>query len=246
VAIWIIAIVLGVGTILTFFLMVFASKNPQLDPTAIQSSKESEYQTQLQAKTTEHQTKVDAQNAELSKTYSAELDQYRSRVAKFDPAGIGDLKTEDLKAGDGAEVTTDNGADYAMYYIGWQPDGTIFDSSFTEGSEVLKSPLSGSGSYITGWTEGVKGMKIGGVRELTIPSDKAYGSTGSGTEGQAGYIAPDTPLKFAVLAIPQPEEIAYPKGTLDLCKKAYASSAAQYGMTPVQFCQYYIGITSEE
>jgi hypothetical protein len=51
----------------------------------------------------------------------------------------------------------------------------------------------------------MKGMKIGGVRELTIPSDKAYGETGSGDN-----IPPNTPIRFIVMAIPLPATIEQP------------------------------------
>jgi hypothetical protein len=49
-------------------------------------------------------------------------------------------------------------------------------------------------------------MKIGGVREITLPSDKAYGEQGSGDS-----IPPNTPLKFIVMAIPLPEQIPQPE-----------------------------------
>ncbi len=247
ITIWIIAIAMAGGTLLGMFFMVFAAQNKELDPDGITQSQQQKALDELNVKLDEHQAKVDAQDAELSKTYFPILNEFRARVAAFEPAGIGDVKTEDLKTGDGAEITSENGADYAMYYIGWQPNGEIFDSSFNDDSEVLKSPLTGSGSYITGWNEGVIGMKIGGVREITIPADKAYGDTGSGCDesGENCSIAPNTPLKFVVLAIPAPDEIPYPKGTMAACEKAYASMAAQYGMTVTELCQM-SGFSNEE
>ena len=245
--IWIIAIALMVGTVAGAIFMIVATQNPKVDPNQIVQDQQQKLMDDFNAKTKVQQKKVDAQNAELSKTYYPILDGYRSRVAKFDSAGIGDVKTDDLKTGDGAEITADNGADYAMYYIGWQPNGTMFDSSFNDNSQMLKSPLAGSGQYISGWNEGVIGMKIGGIREITIPADKAYGTTGSGCDdkGQNCSIAPDTPLKFVVLAVPAPAAIAYPKGTEAACEKAYASQAAQYGMTAQQLCTMY-GYGNEE
>ena len=49
---------------------------------------------------------------------------------------------------------------------------------------------------INGWKEGVIGMKLGGVRELTIPAAKAYGSQSAGDK-----IPANAPLKFVVMAI---------------------------------------------
>lgn len=244
IVIWVIALALAVGTVAGFVAMMFGKNSDEI--TAEQQEK---YQAELTAKTDEHQKKVDAQNAELSKNYYPILNEFRARVSTFEPTGIGDVKTEDLRVGDGAEITAENGADYAMYYIGWKPDGAIFDSSFNENSEVLKSPLSGAGQYIAGWNEGVVGMKIGGVREITIPADKAYGADGSGCDEnkQNCQIAPDTPLKFVVFAVKTPDEIPYPKGTLAACEKAYVSAAAQYGATAAQLCEAYgISAANEE
>ncbi len=51
-------------------------------------------------------------------------------------------------------------------------------------------------SLIPGWAEGVIGMRVGGVREITIPSDLAYKDQGSGND-----IPPNTPIKFIVYVI---------------------------------------------
>ncbi|MDR0956095.1 MAG: FKBP-type peptidyl-prolyl cis-trans isomerase [Candidatus Nomurabacteria bacterium] len=244
-AIWIITIVMTVGTITTFVVAIIANQNPDANPNVIAQQAAQKYQDELQQRETDHTNKVNAQNAELSKTYYAKLKTYKSKVAAWDGKNINNLAKDDLATGDGAEITADNGAAYAMYYIGWEPDGTIFDSSFDGDSTTLKTPLSGSGSYIQGWSNGVIGMKIGGARQLTIPADQAYGDQGSGTKGQSGYIAPDTPLKFIVLAIPVPAAIKYPAGTMDLCKKAYAQAASQYGTSAQALCESQ-GFSDEE
>lgn len=77
---------------------------------------------------------------------------------------------EDIKIGDGYEVKP-GGAVVAHYHGTLKSDGTEFDSSFTRG-EPVAFPLTG---VIEGWQKGVPGMKIGGIRRLTIPARLAYG-----------------------------------------------------------------------
>ncbi|MNR39997.1 FKBP-type peptidyl-prolyl cis-trans isomerase [compost metagenome] len=56
-------------------------------------------------------------------------------------------------------------------------------------------------------------MKVGGVRELTIPADKAYGATAKSED-----IPANTPLKFIIMIIPTPETIAQPTPSEELMK----------------------------
>jgi FKBP-type peptidyl-prolyl cis-trans isomerase len=65
-----------------------------------------------------------------------------------------------------------------VHYTGWLEDGTLFDSSITRG-EPFSFTL-GTGGVIPGWEEGLLGMKAGGVRQLIIPPDLAYGESGAG------------------------------------------------------------------
>ena len=83
----------------------------------------------------------------------------------------------ELKVGDGA--LAESGKRVSVHYTGWLTDGTKFDSS-VDRNEPFTFEL-GSGAVIRGWDEGVKGMRVGGKRKLTIPSDLAYGPEGRGT-----------------------------------------------------------------
>jgi len=205
IGIWIIAIALTVGTLTGFVAIILQPQNEANDQARI-TALTAEYQTNQD----EYQKKVAAQATTLSATYFSQFEQYASRVKSFDKASVTDLKTEDLKVGDGAEITADT--TFSAYYIGWGPDGVIFDQSIIEKS--LKTPIDvAPGSVIKGWTEGAVGMKIGGVRELTIPADKAYGENGAGDT-----IAPNTPLKFVIMIIPTPELIAQPEVPAELLK----------------------------
>jgi FKBP-type peptidyl-prolyl cis-trans isomerase len=84
------------------------------------------------------------------------------------------LKIEDLKVGTGAEAVA--GKQVTVHYVGTLTDGSKFDSSRDRGKGFSFSL--GAGQVIQGWDQGVAGMKIGGVRRLTIPSDLGYGDRG--------------------------------------------------------------------
>ena len=99
------------------------------------------------------------------------------------------LKYEDIKEGDGDVATT--GKTVSVHYTGWLTSGKKFDSSKDRG-QPFDFPL-GGGRVIKGWDEGVQGMKVGGVRKLTIPASLGYGSRGAG-----GVIPPDATLVFEV------------------------------------------------
>jgi FKBP-type peptidyl-prolyl cis-trans isomerase len=194
IGIWIIAIVLTVGTLSGFVAIVLAPKNQATDQTKL-AQLTSQYQTAQK----DYQAKVDVQAASLSKQYYAELNQYSSRVSTFDKNSVTKLSTVDLKVGDGAAITANSS--FTAYYIGWNPSGVIFDQSIAIGA--LKAPFSVTpGGVIKGWTDGTIGMKVGGIRELTIPSADAYGTAGSGAT-----IPPNTPLKFVIMIIPTPDTI---------------------------------------
>lgn len=195
IGIWIIVIVFSIGAIGTFAVLILGTQNDK------------NLEDRIATLTQEYQTEVAAQTSELSSIYYDEFSPYKERVATFDKADAKELSTKDIKVGDGDKIT--DASSYSAYYIGWTPDGAIFDSSI-EG-ESLVAPLSVTpGGVIQGWADGVVGMKTGGVRELTIPSDLAYGATGSGDN-----IGPNTPLRFIVMIIPTPEEVKIPQELID-------------------------------
>tara|TARA_Y100001935_G_scaffold255633_1_gene270276 strand:+ start:20886 stop:21230 length:345 start_codon:yes stop_codon:yes gene_type:complete len=99
------------------------------------------------------------------------------------------MKYEDLIEGSGP--TAEAGQDVSVHYTGWLTDGSKFDSSKDRNSPFQFSL--GQGMVIKGWDEGVQGMKVGGKRKLTIPSQLGYGPSGAG-----GVIPPNATLIFEV------------------------------------------------
>lgn len=99
------------------------------------------------------------------------------------------LKIEDLQEGSGDEATA--GKKVTVHYVGTLTDGTKFDSSRDRGKGF--SFKLGAGEVIKGWDQGVAGMKVGGLRRLTIPHELAYGE-----RGFPGAIPPRSTLVFEV------------------------------------------------
>ncbi len=207
IGILVILVVTVVGTLGSFFVMILANENQATDSARQQAVLKS-YQTASD----EYKKKVDAQAAELSALYYPTLSQHASRVGTFDAENVKALGSEDILIGTGEEIT--GTTKFAAYYVGWNPKGKIFDQSI-EG-DTLKAPYSfasglENGGVIEGWQQGIKGMKIGGVRELTIPSDLAYKDQDKGDD-----IPPNTPLKFLVMVISLPEQIPQPEVPAEL------------------------------
>lgn len=100
------------------------------------------------------------------------------------------LKYVDVKVGEGPEVKS--GDKTQMHYVGrLMENGKKFDSSRDRGQTFpYVHKVSG---VIPGWTEGVNGMKEGGIRKLIIPSRLGYGSRGAG-----GAIPPNADLFFEI------------------------------------------------
>lgn len=96
---------------------------------------------------------------------------------------------EDLVVGSGKEAT--KGTTAVVHYTGTLENGTKFDSS-RDRNEPFPVENLGSAPVITGWNEGLVGMKVGGKRKLTIPPAAGYGARG------IGPIPPNSTLIFDV------------------------------------------------
>lgn len=84
------------------------------------------------------------------------------------------LGIEDVTVGTGAEAVS--GKRVTVHYVGTLTSGSKFDSSRDRGQGFTFKL--GVGQVISGWDQGVAGMKVGGVRKLTIPPELGYGARG--------------------------------------------------------------------
>ncbi len=112
-----------------------------------------------------------------------------TKLIGFGPSGpVTQLQILDLVEGTGAAVEP-NATITAHYTGALVVDGTIFQSSLDFGQPATF----GLNQVISGWTQGVPGMKIGGKRRLIIPSAMAYGS-----QRAAANIPPNSDLVFDI------------------------------------------------
>jgi FKBP-type peptidyl-prolyl cis-trans isomerase len=99
------------------------------------------------------------------------------------------LYWQDISMGVGDSV--ERGDQVSIHYMGWFPDGELFDSSVAFGEAV--SFEVGTGDVIEGWELGLQGMREGGRRRLVVPPGLAYGS-----RGISGAIPGNATLVFEV------------------------------------------------
>jgi peptidylprolyl isomerase len=99
------------------------------------------------------------------------------------------VKYFDIKEGEGEAIQT--GQNALVHYSGWLLDGSKFDSSRDRG-QPFQFRI-GANQVIKGWDQGVVGMKKGGIRQLIIPFELAYGET-----GRPPRIPPKSTLVFEI------------------------------------------------
>ncbi|MBR2589078.1 FKBP-type peptidyl-prolyl cis-trans isomerase [Candidatus Saccharibacteria bacterium] len=215
----IIAVLLLASTIATYILIVVSSSNSG-------EAKMSKLQEQYRAK----QTEINEYGATLSNKYFNTMNKYRSEVKAYNAESVNSsgIKKTDLQEGDGRELTTGD-LNYFAYYIGWCADETIFDATFNnkDNPTSLTVPIYAGQGLIEGWNEGVVGMKIGGVREVAIPGELAYGDTKEICGGT------NSPLKFIIMPVAD-EKLFTLNDELEniygeLVQAYYSSSAANRG-----------------
>lgn len=119
-----------------------------------------------------------------------------TKLTNFDPRDeVKELEIIDIEVGMGEQVFP--GATITAHYTGaLVKNGIIFQSSHDFGDAITF----GLNQVISGWTNGVPGMKVGGTRRLIIPAEQAYGSS-----SPASNIPANSDLVFDIdlVAIPR-------------------------------------------
>ena len=198
-----IAVLLFVSTIMVYALIVLNGEKSKKG-TAEQNAELKVLAKELDEKKKDKENAVKA----LNDKYFETLKSARSNIKSYNVSRAQNdgLKSIDLSVGTGA--TLEKESKYLAYYFGWCSDESVFDSSVDDNNnpKSLKDPLdvTGSGSLITGWSDGLVGAKLGGVRELHIPSTLAYGDTKEICGGK------NSPLYFVILPF---KDEAYTKAT---------------------------------
>ena len=166
--------------------------------------------------------------AEFKEVSKADYDafiSFKSEIKAFNEnsANENGVQTKDLKVGNGAELAEDS-SNYLAYYVGYCADESIFDSSFDDNDNPTSFAkiLDPSLGMIEGWNIGVEGMKIGGIRRITVPGELAYGDSMEICGGT------NKPLRFIVMAVANDEPMKSLSAELDEAYMSY--QYAQYGI----------------
>lgn len=179
IGIWIIAIVMSVGTLGAFFVPILTNANASKEA-AEQQKMIDEYEKQMAACPSTETVPVAAISPTPTPPEAPVLED------------IPELKTVDVTVGDGAEVKAGDCVEL-LFHGTLAKDGKAFagGDNYADGTPY-RSETTG---FVPGFAEGLVGMKVGGERQIFIPSDKAYGSQAS------GEIPADSDLVFAVRVV---------------------------------------------
>ena len=181
-----------------------------------------------EAKIAEYESAYNEKQAEFSAATKDDFDKfikYKSEIKAYNETAANEagVETRDLEKGSGKKIEEDD-SDYLAYYVGWCADESIFDSSFDDNKNptAFAKILDASLGMIEGWNVGVEGMRIGGIREITVPSELAYGDSMEICGGK------NKPLKFIVMPMAKEGELKTLATELD---QAYMRlQYAYYGM----------------
>ena len=183
-----------------------------------------------QAKVAEYQEAYNKLQAEFSEKTKDDYDRfiaYKSEIKAYNETSANEdgLQVEDLEKGSGDKISKDN-AESLAYYVGWCADESVFDSSFdnNDNPTAFAKILDASLGMIEGWNQGVEGMRIGGIREITVPGELAYGDSMDICGGK------NKPLKFLIMTKTKEDPLKTLASDLDAAymRLQYASYGMDY------------------
>ncbi len=183
-----------------------------------------------QAKVAEYQEAYNKLQAEFSEKTKDDYDRfiaYKSEIKAYNETSANEdgLQVKDLEKGSGDKISKDN-AEYLAYYVGWCADESVFDSSFdnNDNPTAFAKILDASLGMIEGWNQGVEGMRIGGIREITVPGELAYGDSMDICGGK------NKPLKFLIMTKAKEDPLKTLASDLDAAymRLQYASYGMDY------------------
>ena len=168
------------------------------------------------AKKQEYTTAYYDELAQFTDATKADFDKfiaYKSEIKAFNEESANEADTvqkKELVEGTG-ETVKEDGSNYLAYYVGYCADESIFDSTLDDQEDPtgFSKTLDPSLGMIEGWTKGVEGMKIGGIRRITIPGPLAYGDSMEICGGK------NKPLRFLVMAVAKDGALADMSAKLD-------------------------------
>lgn len=129
------------------------------------------------------------------------------------------MSYRDISVGKG--YSPRDGDSVAIHYSLFYKDLEVESSRESQG--LAASPIgftygaiSGPGSIMRGVTVGMEGMKVGGLRLITVPPELAYG-----TKGKMPLIPPDSTIDLAVSLLSCKRAGTNPISTIDPKAQAY-------------------------
>lgn len=181
--IWILAIVMAIGTLVSFFIFLLPTSN-----VPVKTNEQKEYERQL-AEFQKQQEQCPSGPVEDKKVEPAPT------VPELTPAGdIAELRTEEVTAGEGEQIVA--GDCVELFYHGvLASDAKAFSGGDNYAQGIpYRSVTTG---FVPGFAEGLVGMKVGGERKIFIPSEMAYGAN----PPEGGDIPQNADLVFVVRII---------------------------------------------
>jgi FKBP-type peptidyl-prolyl cis-trans isomerase len=181
--IWIIAVVMALGTLGLYLGIILANNNQSADS----ARQEADQQKLLEQYQAEQKKQAEERSKSLRPIEGFSVEPFSTPV--------NELSVTTVREGSGDAVVTGNSM-ITMNYTGWLPDGKIFDSTNENGKVTPYGGQDNNGTaangFVPGFNQGIIGMKQGEVRKLIMPASEGYGEQGS------GLIGPNTPIAFFV------------------------------------------------